>query len=187
MAEQGRAQRRRSIRNRVMVGVVAAAVVVVIVIRNVNDRRASQRVVAQLTARSCELFDRLSDGGSSHVASPSYGVDPPSGGDHSPAAASAGVYSEGNAPGDGELVHAMEHGYVILWHRPDVDDPQRDVLDDIATRFERDVLLVPRKALERPVAATAWHRRLLCRDAEGDTLTRFVRQYRNEGPERIPH
>jgi hypothetical protein len=184
MSEQRRAQRRRAIRNRIIIGVVVAAALALIVAKNVNDRRETDRLAAQLTTGSCE-FDRRSDRGATHVGSPVFRVNPPSGGDHSAAAASAGVYSEGDAPGDGELVHAMEHGYVILWHRPDVTDV--DVLEDVATRFERDVLVVPRRSLETPVAATAWHRRLLCGDVEGDALNRFVREYRNEGPEKVPH
>lgn len=186
MAEQRRARRRRAIRNRVIVGVLAAASVALIAVKNINDRRESQRLVAQLTAGSCD-FDRRSDPGKSHVGSPVYRVNPPSGGDHSPAAAAAGQHSEGDLPGDGEVVHALEHGYVALWHRPDVTEAQRDVLEDVATRFERDVLLVPRPSLEPPVAATAWRRRLLCQDVERDALAQFVREYRNEGPEKIPH
>lgn len=167
-------------------GALGVSLVALIAVKNLNDRRQSQRLVAKLTAGSCE-FDTRSDRGATHVASPVYRVNPPSGGDHSSAVAAAGVYSEPDVPGDGELVHALEHGYVILWHRPDLTETQRGVLDDVATGFERDTLIVPRGSLETPVAATAWHRRLLCREVEGEALTRFVREYRNQGPEKIPH
>lgn len=186
ISEQRRARRRRALRNRVIVGVVVAAAVAVLVVKNVNDRREQQRLIAELTAGSC-VFDRRSDGGSEHIASPVYRVDPPSGGDHTARAAGAGRYSEANAPGQGELVHAMEHGYVILWHRPDITDAQQETVDDIAATFDRDVLVVARSSLETPVAATAWHRRLLCRDVEGEVLNRFVGEYRNKGPEKVPH
>jgi hypothetical protein len=120
----------------VVVGVVVAAAVALLVVKNVNDRREQQRLIAELTAGSCE-FDRRSDGGSEHIASPVYRVDPPSGGDHTARAAGAGRYSEASAPGEGELVHAMEHGYVILWHRPDITDTQHETVDDIAATFDR--------------------------------------------------
>lgn len=91
------------------------------------------------------------------------------------------------SPGEAPLHDILEHGYAILWHRPDIDDADQDVLDGVAARFERDVLVVPRPALKTPVAATASHRRLLCGDVEDDALGRFVEEYRNQGPEKVPH
>lgn len=44
----------------------------------------------------------------------------------------------------------------------------------------------PRPSLEVPVAATAWHRRLLCGEVEPKTLRRFIDAYVNKGPERVP-
>jgi hypothetical protein len=152
----------------------------------VTDRRASERLVTRLTAGSCD-FDRRSDAGSSHVAAPSFRVDPPSGGDHTATVASPGIYSEGNSPGDGETVHAMEHGYIVLWHRPDATDEQREILTGVRGEFERDVLVLARPSLPAKVAATTWHRRLLCQEFERETLARFVREYRNQGPEKVPH
>jgi hypothetical protein len=77
------------------------------------------------------------------VATASYQVDPPSGGDHLTAPASAGAYQVGNVPVDGNLVHALEHGFVILWHHPNVAGAQRDRLLDIAEPYEQDVLVGP--------------------------------------------
>jgi hypothetical protein len=180
------AQRRRSLRNRVIIGVLVVAVAAGIIVKTISGRRAGQRLVDQLTAGSCD-FDRRSDSGSTHVAAPSFRIDPPSGGDHLASVARPGVYSEGNAPVDGELVHALEHGYIILWHRPDAAADTQQALRDLRTEFERDVLIVARPTLSAPVAATAWHKRLLCQDLERDVLARFVTEYRNDGPEKVPH
>jgi len=49
------------------------------------------------------------------------------------------------------------------------------------------VLLVPRASLPKPVATTAWGRRLLCDGVEPQGLDRFVTSYRNQGPEKVPH
>lgn len=185
-AEQRRVRRRRTTRNRVLAGLLAAAAVALLVTKNVTDRRQSQRLDTKLTAGSC-TSDRRSDGGSTHVTSPTFRVDPPSGGDHTPAVAAAGAYEEANVPPEDQLVHAMEHGYVILWQRPDSTEADRSVVDDIASQFEKDVLVVRRSSLNVPLAATAWHRRLLCRNVEQDTLTNFARAYRNKGPEKVPH
>ncbi|MGH9189498.1 MAG: DUF3105 domain-containing protein [Acidimicrobiales bacterium] len=136
-------------------------------------------------AGACKADD-LADPGADHVPIPSYEVNPPSGGDHSPVAARAGIYDSGDAPPDGQLVHALEHGYVILWHRT-VDGKDLAVLRDVTRRHARDVLFVPRRKMPVPVAATAWHQRLLCSEPDPAALEQFVTAYANQGPEKIPH
>jgi len=185
-AAQRRVRRRRALRNRILVWGVVVLAAGGLVFNWVNDRRQSQRLISSLEAGSCD-FDRDSDTGRDHVATPSYQVDPPSGGDHLATPASAGTYQVGNVPADGNLVHSLEHGFVILWHRPDLADEQLDQLLDVAEPHERDVLVVPRASLPTPVAATAWHKRLQCPDVEPDVLLRFVEEFRNDGPEGVPH
>ncbi|MDP8992266.1 MAG: DUF3105 domain-containing protein, partial [Actinomycetota bacterium] len=155
-----------------------------------GNRSEAEETRRQLTAGSCSLdtrADPIDPSPGNHVADPTYRVDPPAGGNHSPSAASAGTYRDGEVPPDGQLVHSLEHGYVVLWHRPDLAGPDRDALQGVAGRYERDVLVVPRPSLRTPVAATAWGRRLLCQEVEPDALSLFVRSYRNKGPEKVPH
>jgi hypothetical protein len=185
-AAQRRARRRRALRNRIIVWGVVVLAAGGLVFNWVNDRRQSQRLISSLEAGSCD-FDRDSDTGRDHVPAPSYQEDPPSGGDHLAAPASAGTYQVGNVPADGNLVHSLEHGFVILWHRPDLAEAQLDQLLDVAEPHERDVLVVPRASLPTPVAASAWHKRLQCPAVESDVLSRFVEEFRNDGPEAVSH
>lgn len=62
-----------------------------------------------------------------------------------------------------------------------------DQLRAIAHEYKYDVLVVPRPGLAAGVAATAWQVRLLCEQVEPAVLGRFVREFRNNGPERVPH
>jgi Protein of unknown function (DUF3105) len=119
--------------------------------------------------------------------SPQYTVNPPSGGDHLSRATPAGVWQGANVPADGNLVHALEHGYVILWFRSDVANSERGVLDSVLQELRRDTLLVERTDMPTPVAATAWGQRLLCQTADRKTLADFVVSTRNKAPEKIPH
>lgn len=152
-----------------------------------NEDESARKGDAALTAGSCRL-DTQSDLGRKHVENPSYSVEPPSGGDHAPNSTLPGDYTNGEVvPSDGELVHSLEHGYVILWVNPDVAGADRDRLRVIASEFTFDVLLVPRPALGLPVVATAWHNRLLCGQVEPAVLSRFISEFRNAGPERVPH
>jgi len=185
------ARRRRTLRTRAVVAGVVVAVLVAITLAVVANRRSASELERRLEAGGCELDSRADADaglGRNHVPSPTYRVNPPAGGDHSDAAAPPGVYTAADAPPDGEIVHAMEHGYVILWHAPDLAPDQGEGLRALAERYDRDVLMVPRAGMDVPVAATAWHRRLLC-DGPPDVtaLERFITEFRNQGPEKVPH
>ncbi|MGH9178628.1 MAG: DUF3105 domain-containing protein, partial [Acidimicrobiales bacterium] len=182
-----RARKRKAFLARLgVVGAIAtvAAVIAAVVI---SDRRAADAERERLTAGSSCTFDTRNDRltANTHVPPPSYEVDPPSGGDHDPAPAPGGVYGDQNpAPTDQKLVHSLEHGFVVLWHRPDITEQERAEIRSVFEEYSDDVIVVPRPSLrDRKVVATAWGRRLLCGEVEAGRLTEFVRLYRNESPE----
>ena len=182
--------RRRQLRIRVAVVVAVVIAAGAVTAKVVADRRGTQKLEAALTSGSCRVdgqSDRDSGTGRNHVASPEFSVNPPAGGDHTAQAASAGDFTSSTPPSEGQIVHALEHGYVAVWYRPDIPGGSVDTLRATRDEFDRDVLLVPRESLPVPVAATAWHHRLLCDTPEVESLRRFVGAYRNKGPERVPH
>lgn len=184
-----RARRRKSLAGRLAVAGIAGVLVAFLAIRALSGSREGDAVRARLTAGSCEYdtkADRTDPAPRNHVPNPTYGVDPPSGGNHTAQAARPATYSEGQVPSDGQVVHAMEHGDVVLWHRPDLSPEDRSALQKVSDTYERDVLLVPRATLGTPVAATAWGRRLLCATVEPAALDLFTRTYRDKGPEKLP-
>ena len=181
IAAERAARRRRELRFRVLVALVVLLVVGGLAFRTVQGRRASERRVAAVTEGSCR-FDRKSDpGGRTHVATPRFAVNPPTGGAHLASAVTPRSYQE--PPEDGSLVHALEHGDIVIWYRPDISPESTAVLERIADRYSDDVLLVPRAQLPTPIAASGWHRRIQCQEAEERSLSRFVTQYRNASPE----
>lgn len=186
------ARRRKATRNRALIAGGLVAVLALLVITVTNSRRSNQRVVSALESSGNCDYDSRTDSdagpGNNHVTGDiTYDVNPPSGGNHNPSASPAGIFTADNTPPDAQIVHSLEHGYIALWYRPDVDTATLDGLKSLTNRYARDVLLVPRPSLEQPVAATAWHRRLLCQRPDVDALERFVKEYRNQGPEKIPH
>jgi hypothetical protein len=167
----------------VVVGVLFVALLGVCIAQRAQDEEAQDDLVAKVTAGGCR-YDTESDPGGEHVPDPpAYKVNPPSGGDHTPQAAPAGVYGEGQVPPDGPIVHAMEHGFVVIWYRPD-DAEAKDGAVALGDEFSAETLVIPRASLDVPVAATAWHRRLLCDSFERDALSEFIRGYRDKGPEK---
>jgi hypothetical protein len=138
---------------------------------------------ASLEKDGCTV-DTRADPGSRHVPAATYAADPPAGGDHDPVPAPAGFYDTTTVPADGHLVHSLEHGFVIVWYQPATVAPATlDRLRDLARRAKW-VLVAPRPSMPTPLAATAWHRRLLCPDGAGDPIDTFVTAFRNQGPEK---
>ena len=187
MAAAAAARRRQSLRNRALLAVGVVGIMFVVSFVLVSDRRERNSEAAQFQTGSCQ-FDRESDPdagpGRNHVANPTFEVDPPAGGDHTAQASGAGNFTAETAPPDGQVVHAMEHGFVVLWHRPDLDEQRLIELRDVALKHPGEALLVPRSSLTTPVAATAWHVRLLCDGVEADTLERFITTFADKGPEK---
>ena len=183
--EARRAKRRRALL--VRAGVVAALVVVVggIVFWQVGNRRDEAKAIDQMTAGTCE-FDRKTDPGAvnQHAESVSYKVEPPSGGIHLPSAANPGVYTN-DAPPDGQIVHAMEHGDIVFWYRPDAAQADIDALTKLAESRPSDVFVIERPRLPVPFAATAWRKRLLCDRVEAEPLRTFVSRWADKGPEKV--
>ena len=190
LAAAERARRRKALRTRVVVGGVVLLLIGAVAAVVINNRRSSSETVSRLEAGSCQ-FDRSADpdagAGRNHVASPTYEVNPPAGGNHLPTPAPAGTYTPQNTPPDGQVVHSMEHGYVIVWYRPDLAADAQTQVRQVTDKYAKDVLVVPRASLPKPVAATAWGRRLLCDRVEPAALELFVTTYRNQGPEKVPH
>jgi len=180
------ARRTKKIRNQALLAIVVVGIVVVVALVITSDRKQRSEEAAGFETGSCQ-FDRRSDAdagpGRNHVPNPTYEVDPPAGGDHTQQAAGPGLYTAANSPVDGQIVHAQEHGYVVLWHRPDLQEQDLTALRRLADRYQPNVLLVPRATIDTPVAATAWHVRLRCGSGQLDTLGRFISTFLDKGPE----
>lgn len=191
LAAAERARRRRTLRKRAMLAGAVLLVVGVVAAVVVSNRKASDKTISRLEAGGC-AFDRRADrddgAGRNHIPDPKYSVNPPAGGNHLPQAASAGNFGAENTPPDGQIVHAMEHGYIVLWYKPDLPaDAFSRLRGDVFAKHDRDVLLVPRPSLPKPVAATAWGARLLCDQVDVAALDLFVTEFVNKGPEKVPH
>ena len=190
LAAAERARCRKVLRTRALIAGVLLLLVGSLAASMISNRRASAKLISQLEAGSCE-FDRRADPTArepnNHVPSPAYEVNPPAGGNHLITPSPAGTYTAENTPPDGQLVHSLEHGFVVIWYRPDLPPEGQAQLRQVTDKHTKDVLLVPRPSLPTPVAASAWERRLLCDSVEVPALDRFVTSYRNKGPEKVEH
>ena len=116
------------------------------------------------------------------------GVEPPTSGTHYGTPADAGFY---NSPvPDGNLIHSLEHGYVIIWYNCDPlsESECNDMKDGIADIVERDfssnkVIGMPRDGMETTIALTTWGRISRLDSFDEDHIKGFIRANRGVAPE----
>ena len=100
-----------------------------------------------------------------------------------------GQYAGAPAPPTGQVVHAQEHGRIVIQHRPGLPRPQLEQLLGLYEESPRHVLLVE-NATSMPcdVAATAWGHGVLCPTLNArsfDALRAFRDRFRDRGPETV--
>jgi hypothetical protein len=151
-------------------------------------------------AAGCELKTVKGSGTQDHTTSlderVKYDTNPPTTGRHYQIPAEDGAYSE--APQDEELVHAEEHGRVIIWFKPSLPEEQRADLKALYDEDTYQMFLVPRAKMPYAVAATAWNgdpapngrgQLMLCDKVTPeifDALRAFRDEHRSRGPEPVP-
>lgn len=120
--------------------------------------------------------------GRNHVSNATYNTPTPTSGPHNPSSPRCGFVSQGLPPD--LAVHALEHGAVVVWYRPDIDaEVQARALVQLQ-EWDSHWILSPNPGIEEPFVATAWNR-LMVFDEPGEGLAEFVDTYRSRGPERV--
>lgn len=144
-------------------------------------------LVSAARAAGCTAITEPSEGADHVEVPPRYGSNPPHSGDHDQTPANDGRYDK--QPPIGELVHALEHGRIIMWHKPG-DDEVADELLEIGNRDAEHMILTPNETgMEYQVAASAWTHVLGCpewNDKVPAAIEAFRDAYRDKGPEFVP-
>ena len=115
---------------------------------------------------------------------------PPSSGTHY---ASTGDYGfhEDEVP-EGELVHNMEHGAIVLYYQPGLQaDTLRQLRDAYASfppaKYGKVKMVVtPYSRLQTPIAIAAWSRVQPFSSYDHEGLLRFYQAFVDKGPEDVP-
>jgi hypothetical protein len=152
------------------------------------------------SAAGCELKSNRATS-REHLQDPdqkvNYPQNPPTSGKHFAVPAEDGLYN-GQPPKDTALVHALEHGRVIVWVKPSLPADARAQLRALFDEDNYQMIFVRRSNMPYAVAATAWNRdplpngtgRLMgCpqwSEKVIDALRAFRDEHRSNGPEDIP-
>lgn len=143
---------------------------------------------AATKAAGCTLQHPPSEGRGHTLGHVNYKTEPPTSGAHYPIPVHDAAYLKN--PGEEHLVHALEHGRVIYWFKPDAP---ASVKGDLKALYNEDHTLVVLTPNARPmpyqVAATAWTQLLGCPTYNSkvpDAFRAFRDAYRLKGPEYFP-
>ena len=139
-------------------------------------------------AARCRLSDPKSEGETETTEAVTYRSDPPHSGDHAPEPAEDTAYRS-DPPPDEALVHALYHGRVVIWFKPDLPDPTLGGLKALFDEAPEHLLLVPRDSMEPELAVTAWTHKLECpamNEAVFDAIRAFRDTWRDQAPEFVP-
>ena len=172
----------------VLVGIVAVLVVLGVIgtlagREGSDDGETALRGFGPPAATACRPpTDHPASGASQHVAGDvTYDRTPPNSGPHHAqwATVRKRVYTPDDAPPVEQVVHNLEHGYVVVWYDPARTDG--GPLDDALTPAQvRKLFAVPwtRDAnLPAPYVLTAWGHEQQCTDVSGEAIANFVAEH----------
>lgn len=128
--------------------------------------------------------------GAGHTTTPQkYKSQPPTSGSHNPVPAHDAAYL--TSPGNEHLVHALEHGRVLYWFKPDSPAAVKGALKKLYDEDKDLVVLTPDTApMPYAVAASAWGKMVGCPTYNPkviDAFRTFRDAYRLKGPEYFPN
>lgn len=135
------------------------------------------------------------DQGAAHIpegTTTEYSTNPPTTGPHYGKSQSAGIYDM-PIP-DGNLLHSMEHGAVIIWYKAangsedgglSGQDIERlkQIFSSVAVNKK---IMVPRENLDVPVALTSWGRLLKLQTIDEVQIKAFMETNEDRGLEKAP-
>ena len=113
-----------------------------------------------------------------------YNSSAPAAGPHYATTAHAGIYDK--APADGNIVHSLEHGAVILWYKADLSKNDVEKLKKIFNQTSGKGIMTPRKNLDAPIALTSWGRILKLQKIDEKQIKNFFETNRDRAPEQAP-
>lgn len=134
------------------------------------------------------IGEAIAGQGANHVpegTKEDYNTNPPTSGPHYANSQPAGIYDK-PVP-DGNLIHSMEHGAVILWYKPDIPTSDSVKLKTIfsSTPISKKIM-VPRTSLDVPIALTSWGRLLKLETIDETQIKNFMETNEDRGPEKAP-
>jgi Protein of unknown function (DUF3105) len=129
----------------------------------------------------CDLRLNLPNEGSTHLpptaATPEYGTNPPTSGNHvePPYQQADGAYSE--MPKELDIVHSLEHGRMEIQYSPDLSESEQLELIGLYDTMYGATLLFPNENMPYAVAVTTWRNLIGCNEYKGAVTLDAIRAF----------
>jgi hypothetical protein len=137
----------------------------------------------------CKLENPKNEGAEHVDTKVTYKSNPPTSGNHNPIPADDGAYYDDPPPKE-NLVHALEHGRIIVQFKPNAPDSLKGNLHALFEEDDSHMILTPNETnMPYEVAATAWDHLIGCprmNDQVYDAIRAFKFRWRDKGPENVP-
>ena len=173
------ANRQEQMRTYLIVGGIAAAVLIALGIFLLIKPNNTP-----ISGEGCNQVQDPPDEGRSHLSSPVqtpvYNENPPTSGLHNPTWQTAGVYA--NQQDLTMLVHSLEHGYIVIYHR-DLTPDEYLKLANLAKSTPYKIIVTPYAKSPSRIALTAWTHMQKCDKYNEQVILAFINAYRDQGPE----
>jgi hypothetical protein len=116
-----------------------------------------------------------------------YKSNPPHSGPHDPIPAEDGVYAD--VPRTENVVHALEHGRILLEFKPSASEETKGRLKALFDEDPYHMILLPNAEMGYEVAAVGWTEVLGCKRSNPqvfDAIRTFKERHRDRAPEFVP-
>ncbi|MEK9183309.1 MAG: DUF3105 domain-containing protein [Patescibacteria group bacterium] len=135
-----------------------------------------------------ELGEKIPIMGNNHISLSSphepYNSNPPTSGPHTGKDADWGAHQDEIS--DEVAIHNLEHGGIWITYQDKNDQDLKNKMEELARQYQSKILLSPRAKNDSPIALSAWGRLLKLSAFDEIKIKKFIRQYKNKGPEFIP-
>ena len=184
----------------IIVGVVAVVVIAVIAALIVASNNNTPKVAALPSSPSSPSLteETYPEQSRDHIqrgaAHDPYNSDPPTSGPHyadrpNMQQTAPGFYDETDAPLDEDLIHAEEHGYVIIWYdcakapNGDCTALKAGIKQVMAQLGGQKLVALPRKDMKTMLALTSWTKVQRLDAFDVAKITSFYKTHLNQAPE----
>ena len=137
----------------------------------------------------CTGIESYPDMGQEHVKPGQqhepYNSNPPTSGPHYGLTADPGFYPPDTVVAPELIVHNLEHGQVVIWYRPYVDEFFEEQIERLVAQEPNHTVAVPWEDMNEPynLVVTSWTKARACEQASQEVIDDFRRQFQGVAPE----
>lgn len=190
LEEARRRQRRartRKLYTTVIVGIVIAGIVGLVLWQRSRSEAKREASATTAAAAGCDPVKEFDDEGARHVPptqTVNYKTNPPTSGNHYDATAQTGIHP--SPVPNGNQVHNLEHGHIVIQYKEGLDQALLTGLEDLVQSDRTALILAPRPDMPFQLAFTSWGRLQGCNTPTAkavDAAKDFAGRFKGKSPE----